>query len=294
MTGIHTDLLGTETRYVETAKYRTRVISAVGDGSPLFLLHGGGGHAETYSRNLVPLSQVCRPLAIDFIWHGLSSAPPFSSSPPTAPDNWLAQFTDQVIDLMDHEGMEKASVEGESLGGWIGFDMAINHPRRIDKLILNTAWGMALDPDKVAESGMDLEKLRETSINALNNPSRDLIRQRLEWLMPRGGVTDELVETRFRIWSRPQTRDALIAYYDHLFAPNIAEFYFTEDQISTIRCPTLVLWTDSNPIHGVDAAERLIELIPGAELHVIKNAAHWPQWEHPEEHDRVVAEFMRS
>ena len=64
----------------------------------------------------------------------------------SAPDHWLAQFTDQLIDLMDHMGIEKAVIEGESLGGWIAFDMAINHPHRTSKVILNTAWGMHLEP----------------------------------------------------------------------------------------------------------------------------------------------------
>jgi ABC-type sugar transport system permease subunit len=39
-------------------------------------------------------------------------------------------------------------------------------------------------------------------------------------------------------------------------------------------------------------ARRLQQLIKGSELYIIKNAAHWPQWEQPEEHDRVVTEFL--
>ena len=43
---IHVDLLGTETRFIDTGKYTTRAISAPGSGEHVFLLHGGGGHAE--------------------------------------------------------------------------------------------------------------------------------------------------------------------------------------------------------------------------------------------------------
>jgi pimeloyl-ACP methyl ester carboxylesterase len=289
---IHVDLLGTETRFIDTGKYATRAISAPGTGEHVFLLHGGGGHAETYSRNLMRLSKVCQPHAIDFIWHGMSSRPAFSDGAPRAAENWLTQFTDQLLNLMDHLGIEKAVVEGESLGGWIAFDMAINHPDRTSKVILNTSWGMHLDPAHVHEGGSDLNALRETSMNALLNPTPELLRKRLDWLMPLGGVTDELVQLRRALWSIPETRTALIEYYERLFAPDIAEYYWQEDDIRKITCPALVLWTDKNPIHGEDAADRLEAIIPGAKKHIMRGCAHWPQWERPEEHDDVVARFL--
>ncbi len=291
---IHVDLLGTETRFIDTGKYRTRCISAAGAGEHLFMLHGGGGHAETYSRNLLTLAKTCQPHAIDFIWHGMSSCPPYSEHGPTTRTHWLSQFTDQLLNLMDHLGIEKAAVEGESLGGWIAFDMAVNHPDRTSKVILNTAWGMTLDPSKVHEGASDLKALLDTSMNALLNPTRELLRKRLDWLMPLGGVTEELVDLRLALWSIPATRTALVEYYQRLFADNITQFYFTESQIATIRCPALVLWTDRNPIHGTDAAHRLMELIPHAQLHIMEGCAHWPQWERPAEHDAAVGAFMRS
>ena len=167
---IHTDLLGTETRYYQTKNFRTRVIEA-GEGLPVILMHGGGGHAEAYSRNMTRLGTICRPMAPDFCWHGLSSKPAYRDG------NWLAQFTDQILELLDEIGAEKAIFEGESLGGWIAYDMAINHPDRTHSVILNTTWGMALDPTKVHEGESDLAALRETSVNALLNPTKELLKK---------------------------------------------------------------------------------------------------------------------
>lgn len=292
MSSIHVDLLGTETRFIDTGKYRSRVISAPGVGEHVFLLHGGGGHAETYSRNMTRLAKVCQPIAIDFIWHGMSSRPPFSETPPGSKDHWLTQFTDQLLNLMDHMGIERAAVEGESLGGWIAYDMAINHPDRTSKVILNTTWGMHHDPAHAREGNSDLDALREVSVNALLNPTTETLRKRLEWLMPLGGVTDELIDLRRALWTIPETREALLVYYDYLFRPNISQFYWQEDDIRKIACPTLVLWTDKNPIHGENAADRLEAIIPGAKKHIMRGCAHWPQWERPEEHDEVVAKFL--
>lgn len=285
MSTIHVDLLGCEQHYVTTDKYRSRLIEA-GNGMPLILMHGGGGHAEAYSRNMRRLATSQRPMALDFIWHGLSSAPPFAEG------NWLKQFTDQVLDLMDYLQLEKADIEGESLGGWVCFDMAINHPDRVNKVIFNTAWGMKFNPGSVAEAEADLDSLRTTSLAALNNPSKENIKKRLDWLMPLGGATDELVAVRYALWTGEQTKQALLEYYARLFHPSCQEYLFTEDQIATITVPTLLLWTDRNPLHGPDAARHLSSLITDSRIHIVSGAAHWPQWEKPEEHDEVVLDFL--
>ncbi|MEQ8387666.1 MAG: alpha/beta hydrolase [Alphaproteobacteria bacterium] len=287
MSTIHNDLLGCEQTFVDTGKYRSRIIEK-GEGTPLILMHGGGGHAETYARNMDRLSKVCHPIAIDFIWHGMSSAPKYDEG------NWLKQFTDQILNFMDHRGIEKAFIEGESLGGWIVYDMAINHPDRVAGAILNTAWGMKFKPGAVEETVSDLDSLRTTSLNALNNPNRETIKARLDWLMPLGGATDELVELRYKLWTIPQTKNALLEYYDRLFHPSCQGYLFNEEHIQTISVPTLVLWTDKNPFHGEDVAEYLKSLIKGSDLHIMRNAAHWPQWELPEEHDEVVTKFIQK
>lgn len=294
MKSIHTDLLGSETRFHDTGSYRTRVITVDNDRLPLIMLHGGGGHAEAYSRNIVPLSDCARTIAPDFLWHGLSSKPEYWPDDPKAERHWLNQFTHQILELMDHLNIDKAVIEGESLGGWIAMDMGVNHPDRVAGLVLNTAWGMALDPTKVKEGESDLAALRETSVNALKNLRREDIRKRMDWLMPLGGVTDEIVDVRYWLWSQSDTRDALLEYYDRLFRPHITDYYVTEEELARINAPTLVLWTDSNPVHGIDAGERMAEVIPNSQLAVMRGCAHWPQWERPEEHDNAVRNFMRS
>ena len=160
--------------------------------------------------------------------------------------------------------------------------------------ILNTAWGMKFKPGAVEETVSDLDSLRTTSLNALNNPNRETIKARLDWLMPLGGATDELVELRYKLWTIPQTKNALLEYYDRLFHPSCQGYLFNEEHIQTISVPTLVLWTDKNPFHGEDVAEYLKSLIKGSDLHIMRNAAHWPQWELPEEHDEVVTKFIQK
>src|SRR2546422_8980569 len=114
------DLLGAETHYIG-GEFRTRVIEA-GDGPPLVLIHGVGGHAEAYAKNVRRLGERYRAMSIDLVWHGLSSKPPFADPLPT--------YARQVIDLLDAEGYERALVEGESLGGGDALGLATHTPHR--------------------------------------------------------------------------------------------------------------------------------------------------------------------
>jgi len=278
-------LLGAHIHYVGS-RYRTRVIEA-GEGEPLVMLHGIGGHAEAYSRNVIRLSRHCRAIAIDAVWHGLSSKPPFEDPMPV--------YCDQLLDVMDSLGLETINIEGESMGGHIAMSFALRHPDKVGKLILNTAAGVKYDEGTVevdADKGINL--LRQRSLDAVNNPTDETIRRRLEWLMATPDrVTDELVALRQAIYSDSDTRRALTEVFTFtLGSPGAVKYLLTPSDLAKIEVPTLVLWSDKNPGSGENVGRRLAELIPGAEFYCMNDAAHWPQWEHPEEHDERVLGFL--
>lgn len=289
MASIWVDLLGSQTVY-RGNKYRTRVIEA-GTGEPLIMVHGIGGHAEAYSRNVVRLGKSFRAMAIDLVWHGLSSKPPFN--PRTIPI-----YADQIIDLMDSIGVERASIEGESLGGWIAAWMALHRADRLNKVILNTNAGIVFKQGKVElrpDEGTNL--LRDRSIAAVQNPEPTTIRKRLEWLMAKPDrVTDELVDIRCAFYSEPETRKALTSVFEAAFTPNSPGHAdrIPEEELRGIRTPALVLWSEKNPGAGAHVGKYTAGLIPGSQYYCINDAAHWPQWEKPEEHDEVVTAFLQG
>ena len=282
---IWTDLLGTEVRYRGKA-YRTRTIEA-GSGEPLILLHGIGGHAEAYSRNVKRLGRHFHAIAMDLLWHG------FSSKPMPVPKLMIEVYAKQVLDLMDSMEMDRANIEGESLGGWVTLWMALNHPSRVRKAILNTSAGVRWNRDKVqVDDAGGVNALRERSLAAIGNPTRETVRKRLEWLMASPDrVTEELIDVRHAIYNDPETQKALTAVFTNQFSGERPEM-IEELRLADIRCPTLALWADKNPGVGAEGGRRLAELIKGAEYYCIRDAAHWPQWEKPEEHDRVVTDFL--
>jgi len=284
---IWVDLLGAQTHYLGN-EFRTRVIEA-GDGEPLVLIHGVGGHAEAYAKNVLRLGERYRTMSIDLVWHGLSSKPPFDEPLPT--------YARQFVDLLDSQGYDRAHVEGESLGGWVAMWLALHQPDRVGKIVLNTAAGIRWQPGSVEERPHEgRELLRDRSLAAIENPNEETIRKRMEWLMASPErVTDELVQLRLAMYRDPETKESLRSVFENSFGLGVSpQYVIPEERLADIRAETLVLWSDKNPGHGPDVGEKLASVIPGARYYCVNDAAHWPQWEQPEEHDRVVMAFLEG
>lgn len=287
VSSVWVDLLGSQVRYLGS-RYRTRVIEA-GDGPPLLLLHGVGGHAEAYARNVVRLGRSSRAMALDLLWHGLSSKPEYVDGED------IPAYAGQILDLLDAEGIDRVDIEGESLGGWVALWLALHHPDRLNRMILNTTAGIRFAPGTVPEKPKEgRELLAQRSLAAISEPTRETIRKRLEWLMATPDrVTDELVDLRFRLYSDPAIQASLREVFMNAFAGRGApRKVIPEDELARITTPTLVLWTDHNPGTGPEVGRHIASRIPRAEFALMTDAAHWPQWEQPEEHDRIVAAFL--
>lgn len=288
MSTIWTDTLGGQVNYYGM-KYKTRVIE-YGTGEPLFLIHGIGGHAEAYSRNMRRLGEHFRTMSIDLLWHGLSSSPEFEG-------DQVFTYVEQLIDLMDALGIESAHFEGESLGGRVAMWMAIRHPERVKTLILNTSGHVKFKEGDAEDRPQDGKKLlAERSLNAIRQPTKETIRKRLEWLMVSPDrVTDELVDVRCFFYSNPTTSKGLIKVFENAFLHDgLERSLVPEEELTQIETPTLVLWSDKNPGKSPDIGRKIASLLPNGQFYCIHDAAHWPQWEKPEEHDQVVISFLKG
>jgi pimeloyl-ACP methyl ester carboxylesterase len=167
----------------------------------------------------------------------------------------------------------------------------------VGKLILNTTAGIEWQEGSVTVHTKEgREALAQRSLQAIDDPNRETIRKRLEWLMAAPDrVTDELVELRYTLYSTPEIRDSLRSVFSNAFgAGAVPRRMVPEARLADIAAPTLVFWTDHNPGSGPDVGRKIASMIPGAQFYCMSDAAHWPQWEHPEEHDRVITAFLRG
>ncbi|WP_046495374.1 alpha/beta fold hydrolase [Streptomyces odonnellii] len=281
------DLLGTsfEQRFYDVDGVRTRSIEA-GEGPPIIFLHGGGGHAETWIRNLGPHSSDRRCYAIDMLGHGFTDAPENGTYT-------TAEVLDHVVRFLDTAGIERADFCGESFGGRISAWMAIKHPDRVDKLILNTSGGLPATEDRQAE---DVSDLLARTTASLQQTSDEAVRSRIAWLFADPAqVPEEFVRIRQAIYARPGIKNSLTKLFSRIFDPEDARNYWlTPERLAGISAPTLVIWSDHNPIHSYEDACKGFSHIPDVRFHLIRQAAHWPQFEQPEEYNRIQMAFLRE
>ena len=267
--------------YVDAGGVKTRYMHTGEKGAPgLIFLHGTGGHAEAYVRNLAAHGAYFDTYAIDMLGHGLTDKPDY--------DYELARYHRHLIDFMDEAGLACASFSGESLGGWVAGSFAVAYPERVDKLVLNTAAADKINPQA-------LDGVRNSTRAAVEDPEWSRVRTRLEWLMfDKSDVHDDLVSCRQRIYSSPEMPAAV----EHLLCLHTMEARLkhavTDAQWATLDMPTLVLWTDHDPTASVEVGRELASKIPGARFEVMENCGHWPQFEDAETFNRIHLEFLRG
>lgn len=293
METLWTELLGAEVRYYDAGGVRTRCIRA-GSGPALIFLHGGGGHAEAFARNVVPLSEHFTVVSLDYLGFGLTDKP---ASLPKRDD-----YVRHLLDFMDAAGIDKAHLAGESLGGWVALWTAILAPDRVGKLV--DICGARLEVETSQESrdhvAQGLGQLRALTKVVADDPSRENVRRRMEWLFhdPSASLTDELVELRWKLYQGEQvahlqktaTSDDHKTSTGGVFSEDGTDL--DPDTLSRITQPTLFLWTSHNPSTTAETARNAAAYVSDAEFVLLEDCGHWPQWEAPARFNAVVEEFL--
>jgi pimeloyl-ACP methyl ester carboxylesterase len=277
---------GFELSFPVVGGIRTRVLTA-GDGPALLLLHGTGGHLETYQRNIGELAQHFRLIVPDMIGHGYTDRPDV--------DYTLDDYADHLFELLGHFNVSEVYLSGESIGGCIAAWMTLRAPDRVRALVLNT--GLLERPD---EQGLtQLADLETRTARLMSELTLDAVRGRMEWLvLNRGAMPDEMVRIRYDIYRQPGMVEDVQKILHAVLEMNRGVYrgvdYIDPSRLPELTCPTLVLWSDHNPGKPYERVKPAIDSIPDVKVSVIRNAAHWPQFEQPDEVNRQMVEFLTN
>lgn len=247
-----------------------------GSGPPLVLVHAGIADSRMWRPQVVAFSPGFDVVTPDLRGFGESSLPrgPFS-------------FSRDLVALLDHLGLEQVALVGCSIGGSICLDVAIARPERVSRLVLVGA-GISGANFGAADAhlfGLVREAEKSGDIDALNEME---VRTWVDGLARPAGHTAGPV----RDLALAMNGLALRTNWDGATVERLEPPALT--RLAEVRCPTLILRGDQDVPHVAVAAAALVEGIAGSRAEVIREAAHLPSLERPDEFNRLLKDFLAS
>jgi pimeloyl-ACP methyl ester carboxylesterase len=252
-----------------------------GTREPIVFIHGLGGQWQNWLENLPRAAQERRVIALDLPGHGLSPMPRDQITIPG--------YGRTVQTLCDRLGLGHVDIVGNSMGGYIGAEVAIQFPQLVDQLLLVSAAGI-------------------TSANLAHAPIMTLGR------VATAIATHTAAQDR-QLASRPKTRHLslqFVARHPSRLKPDLAyEGFFKgtgkpgftdalraslnydfRDRLPEIGVPTLIVWGEKDSIIPVNDAQEFERLIPDSRKVVMQDTGHVSMAERPETFNDLMMEFL--
>lgn len=258
-----------------------------GKGPPLVLLHGVMAHLQTWDGWVEQLAEHFTITRIDVPGFGLTG--PMNDRDYT-PEAALRIFEEVRQQL----GMERFSIAGNSLGGFLGWYYAAHQPERVEKLIL-------IDPLSYPQDAPAIMRFATAPIIRSIAPRcvpRPFIYNSLrEVYGDPSRIRRSLVRRYHDMLLRPGNRQAMIDYF------NNSDLFFTLDadgqgkysrKIADIKCPTLLMWGEEDswiPIRHVESFQRDL---PHIQVKRYPGLGHVPMEEMPELTAKDALEFLKG
>lgn len=258
---------------------RTRVLTA-GDSSAqaVVLLHGTGGHWETFAPTLSALSDRYFVVAFDMIGNGFSEKPDYPYEIPV--------YIEHVRGVMGAQGIAHAHFVGMSLGAWVAAAIAQRHPELVDKLVLMSPAGLIATQSNMA-------RIRAERTKAVENPTWESIKAMFNNLIAdEARRLPDLIGLRQAIYCRKDTLETI----DHLLALQDAETrernLLSPEQWGEIKAPTMVVASGQDHGEYQSTAQQVARLIANSTMFEMPSVRHWPHFEDPESFNPALVEFL--
>jgi pimeloyl-ACP methyl ester carboxylesterase len=271
-----------EDHYVEVGGSRVRYW-VEGDGPVLLLVHGLACSAEFWQCNVGPLATEHRVYALDLPGFGLSDK--------EVGDYSLEYAASFLKGFMDAVGVERATLAGNSMGGVLSAQFAVQFPESTDGLILVGSAGF----------GRDLNPfLRTWSVAVVG----DLVLRVYQKAFPAlkrfvfcdaGSIGKAWVEGAAAMLRMPGVRENTLKVAQmgiDLHGQREEMFRSLHIALGGLTVPTLIVWGDRDVAVPVAHAYTAAKLIPHSEVRIMERCGHTPQVERPEEFNELVLDFL--
>lgn len=248
-----------------------------GTGTALVLMHGLSSSTYSWKDVFEPLSKSFHVIAVDLKGHGFSGKPDG--------DYTRRAQAVLVMHLLDQLKIEKAWLAGNSMGGEIALNIALQSPQRVEGLILIDSAGVNVPGNASLTPAYTRIPVVGRILVALAMTSDKLVRQSLE-----KSFYDDTQVTAERVaaYYRPlRTRGGQLAAFR---AREQFEQFPIETDLGKVNAPALIIWGAEDPVFPPAAGRKMNSLIRKSTLVIFEKCGHQPQEELPE---RVVDELMR-
>jgi haloalkane dehalogenase len=271
---------GFEPRYVEQDGLRMHYVDE-GSGDPVLLLHGEPTWSYLYRKIVSKLTPTARCVAPDYFGFGRSDKP-------TEP-GWYSydRHVESIARFAAELDLRRATVVMQDWGGPIGLRFAVENPERVARLvILNTGIGARAPGEEWLRFQAFMRRVGTEIV------AGQLIR--LTLVQP---IDDAVIAAYDAPFPVPESRVG-IAQFPELVAtssdhPSAPAMLSTRDRLRSFDRPTLVLFSDSDPIFTRRAAEVMAELLPNAELDPpLEGAGHFLQEDRGEQIGERIARWL--
>ena len=245
------------------------------DAPVVVLIHGLGLRKECWQWTTPALIDAYRVLSYDLHGHGGSLVPPETAN--------LSMFSTQLSGLLDHCGVERATIIGFSLGGMIARRFAQDVPQRANALIILHS------PHRRSEEAQEAILKRVHQAQEIG-PQSTVEAALDRWFTKKFRVTNpDLMET-VRGWVRTNQKSIYHTIY-RVLATGIDEIVAPSPAIT---CPALVITSDEDHGNGPEMAHAIAEEISGAKTLILSNLRHMSLAEEPEAVNRPIRQFLDS
>jgi pimeloyl-ACP methyl ester carboxylesterase len=255
------DIDGLKVRYLEAGNAVGAEGSAAQEakGDVLFI-HGLGSSADRWLDIPDAMSLLgLRPVAIDLPGFGQSGKPEI--------DYTIEKFVETVAGFMRKTGMQKASIVGHSLGGYIAAQLAAEHADLVDRLALIDTSGMLGGPTP----------LLKQYLGAAMNPEKKAVRAVLEQLVADPiRIPEVLVDGFIHRMHQPGAKHAFKSAYENSVNTQIGF-----DRLKRIGAPALIIWGRQDRLIPLEYFRTFQESIAGSKVAIVEDAGHAPFAEKP-------------
>lgn len=250
------------------------------DSIPIILIHGTGASLHTFDDWTNKLKYSKRVIRLDLPAYGLTG--PFVDR-----DYSILNYTSFLKEFLETLDIKQCIIAGNSLGGEIAWNFALEKPDIVKKLILISSGGFP----SFSKSVPIAFRLAQTPV--INKVVRFItpffiVRSSVENVFfDKSKVTDSLVERYFDLCLREGNRQAFI---DRLGIGKRNNYI----NISNIKQPTLILWGADDLLIPVENAYKFQNSLPNNKLVILENSGHVPMEENPFESIKHVIEFLNT